>query len=175
NISNNFDAVISKISSTILIIFYIPFLFVFVGNLSVLEYSREFLVLFLLLVFACDSFAWFFGVLFGNGTRGLISVSKNKSLIGFIGGIVSTIAIAYTYSLFFPHVFLGYHIKVSITGLCTALAAICGDLAESALKRSAAVKDSGSIMPGRGGIMDSIDSILFAAPIYYMLIMFFFV
>jgi phosphatidate cytidylyltransferase len=70
---------------------------------------------------------------------------------------------------------MNYGLKACITGFCTAIAAVAGDLAESALKRSANVKDSGTIMPGRGGLLDSIDSILFAAPIYYILIIFFFV
>ena len=55
-------------------------------------------------------------------------------------------------------------------GFAVATAGITGDLIESVFKRSAGVKDSGSIIPGRGGILDSIDSILTAAPVYYILV-----
>jgi len=175
NKTGNFSNVITRVATTIFIIFYIPFLLTFISKLTILTYSREFLVLFFLLVFGCDSFAWLFGVLFGKTSRGVIAVSPNKSLAGFIGGILSSIAISYVFSLFFPAIFMHYSLKVCITGFCTAIAAVAGDLAESGLKRSANVKDSGTIMPGRGGLLDSIDSILFAAPVYYILILFFFV
>ncbi|OJF77689.1 MAG: hypothetical protein BKP49_01550 [Treponema sp. CETP13] len=175
NKSGNFEGVLEKIFSTIFIIFYIPFLLTFITKLTVLNYSREFLILFFLIVFSCDSFAWLFGVLFGKGTRGIITVSPKKSLVGFIGGIISSIAITFLFCKFYPTIFNSNYVAIFIIGFFTAISAILGDLAESAIKRSASVKDSGTIMPGRGGLLDSIDSILFAAPIYYILILFFFV
>ena len=59
--------------------------------------------------------------------------------------------------------------KILFLGFMTATAAIVGDIIESVFKRSTGTKDSGSIIPGRGGVLDSIDSILLAAPIYYIL------
>jgi phosphatidate cytidylyltransferase len=53
-------------------------------------------------------------------------------------------------------------------GLFTGIAAVLGDLAESALKRSAGVKDSGSLIPGRGGILDTIASLALSAPVFYV-------
>jgi phosphatidate cytidylyltransferase len=57
----------------------------------------------------------------------------------------------------------------AILGFCAGAAASLGDLGESAIKRSAGVKDSGSLILGRGGALDSIDSLLLAAPVYYIL------
>jgi phosphatidate cytidylyltransferase len=68
----------------------------------------------------------------------------------------------------FPAVFGGRWVKAVALGVLTAGAAILGDLAESVFKRSAGVKDSGKIIPGRGGMLDSIDSMLMAAPVYYI-------
>ena len=69
---------------------------------------------------------------------------------------------------FFPDVFEGHIIKAVCLGFFTASASILGDLAESVFKRSAGFKDSGRVMPGRGGMLDSIDSLLMAAPVYYI-------
>jgi phosphatidate cytidylyltransferase len=72
---------------------------------------------------------------------------------------------------FVPEVFIAKTIPSLwgglILGLVSAIAASLGDLAESVMKRSSDIKDSGSIVPGRGGVLDSIDSIAFAAPVYY--------
>jgi phosphatidate cytidylyltransferase len=56
-----------------------------------------------------------------------------------------------------------------LIGLIVGVSVIMGDLIESALKRSATSKDSGSLIPGRGGVLDSIDSVLYAAPVFYYL------
>ena len=69
-----------------------------------------------------------------------------------------------------PEVFFGSVLKSVLVGILIATAGIIGDLVESVIKRCVGVKDSGVIMPGRGGLLDSIDSILFASPIFYMLI-----
>ena len=57
-----------------------------------------------------------------------------------------------------------------LLGLAIAFSAIVGDLAESVIKRATGAKDSGRLIPGRGGLLDSIDSIIMAAPVYYVLI-----
>ncbi|MCI7397280.1 MAG: phosphatidate cytidylyltransferase, partial [Spirochaetia bacterium] len=62
----------------------------------------------------------------------------------------------------------------TVTGILIAFSSIVGDLAESVFKRSADVKDSGHIIPGRGGVLDSIDSIVMSAPVFYLLFSIFF-
>ena len=116
----------------------------------------------------CDSFAWFFGILFGKSTRGFVPASPNKSLVGFIGGIAGSIGCGVLLKVILPEVFTISYRNLIILGLITSVAAIVGDLIESVFKRSCDVKDSGNLIPGRGGVLDSIDSILIAAPIFYI-------
>ena len=65
-------------------------------------------------------------------------------------------------------------VKVLIFSFFIAFVAIIGDLVESVIKRSVEIKDSGNLIPGRGGVLDSVDSILFVAPVYYFGISFLF-
>jgi phosphatidate cytidylyltransferase len=134
--------------------------------------------LFFVIVFANDSLAWLAGNLFGKNNRGLIPASPNKSIAGFIGGLIGSVAVCIVAARFFQFVFPNSEINLIppaiIIGVCTGLVATLGDLAESAIKRSCDVKDSGKIMLGRGGILDSIDSIAVAAPVYFCLFLFLF-
>jgi len=141
------------------------------------------ILLFLLITVSSDSVAWFFGTLFGKNNRGIIAVSPNKSMIGFMGGIIgpmlitaAAVFIAYPDNInifpanaFLDTPLLNKLVIVLIFGLFTGTAAILGDLAESAIKRSCDCKDSGNFMLGRGGVLDSIDSIAAAAPVFYMI------
>jgi len=142
------------------------------------------ILLFLFISFGSDSTAWLFGNLFGANNRGIVAASPNKSIAGFIGGMIGSIIISGGAALLFPAVFLVCNGYTSIPGLVpmaillgffTGIAAALGDLAESAVKRSCGVKDSGNLMPGRGGILDSIDSIAVASPVFYLLFNLFFV
>lgn len=132
--------------------------------------STKLIISFLFMIFICDSFAWLFGVLLGKNNRGIIKVSPNKSVAGFIGGYFGSIMAALVSRFLWPEVFFGSVLKSVLVGILIATAGIIGDLVESVIKRCVGVKDSGVIMPGRGGLLDSIDSILFASPIFYMLI-----
>ena len=132
------------------------------------------LALYLIIVFMCDSGAWFFGVLFGKSTRGVIAASPNKSLVGFIGGILSSVASAIVVKEIYPDIFYLSYQNLVIISLITSVSAIIGDLVESVLKRSLDCKDSGTLIPGRGGVLDSIDSLLIAAPVFYIAVQFLF-
>jgi phosphatidate cytidylyltransferase len=134
---------------------------------------------FLLIVFANDSFAWAAGMLFGKGNRGIIPVSPNKSVAGFIGGFAASALIGLGAAILFPEAFQPRRFPALPSGLILGLAAgfagSLGDLGESAMKRSAGVKDSGFLIPGRGGVLDSIDSLSLAAPVFYLACRFLFV
>ena len=126
----------------------------------------EYWVLFaVLMAFVTDAGAYFVGVFFGKH-RGITKVSPNKSIAGFVGGLLTPALFGLLSAVLFPAVFTYSIVEGFFLGLLTAALAVVGDLIESSFKRSAEVKDSGTIIPGRGGILDSIDSIVMAAPVY---------
>jgi len=120
-----------------------------------------------------DAAAWLAGILFGDGNRGVVPVSPKKSVAGFIGGLAVSVGTGLFAVKFFPAAFtstlIPSYLAGALLGLGAGAAAILGDLAESALKRSAGVKDSGTLILGRGGALDSIDSMALAAPVYYII------
>ena len=117
----------------------------------------------LLLVFAVwsyDTGAYLVGKNFGR-TKFLTHISPSKTVEGVIGGVVATTLV--TALMLWG---LGVNpVHALALGPLTALAAQAGDLAESVLKRAANAKDSGTLIPGHGGILDRVDSFLFAAPV----------
>lgn len=123
------------------------------------------LVFFLfLVVWVGDSMAYYTGKNLGR-TKLLPRVSPKKTVEGLLGGVGgSIIAAAIIHFTFFPEFPL---VHALVCAAVLSLAGVVGDLAESAWKRSAAVKDSGTLIPGHGGILDRVDSILFTAPILY--------
>lgn len=171
--SGDFSKSLNRIVSSLFIILYPGYLVMYLSIITVWQNAGIILSLFFLMVFSCDSLAWFFGILFGKNNRGFIKASPKKSLSGFFGGYLGTILSGILFYYFFPAVFPGSIIKIIILAICSATAAIIGDIIESILKRSVDIKDSGHIIPGRGGVLDSIDSILLAAPIFYILCDFF--
>lgn len=163
-----------KTAGSTLVLLYGGFLLTFISRMTILEHATEYLIVFLLMVFICDSAAWLCGMLFGKNNRGYIKASPNKSIAGFIGGIAGSILSGLLGIYIWPEIFIGSILKIIILGIIVAIAAIAGDLAESVFKRSAGWKDSGRVIPGRGGILDSIDSILMAAPVFYIFTILFF-
>lgn len=166
--AKEFENSVQKLTNSILIIFYCGYFMTFLTRLTTLNNSKYIFILFLILVFMCDSCAWFFGMLFGKNNRGFVAASPNKSLIGFAGGILGSITFGAIWKFFLPEVFTCSYTNLIILSLVTSIASIVGDLIESVFKRSCNVKDSGVLIPGRGGILDSIDSILIAAPVFYI-------
>jgi phosphatidate cytidylyltransferase len=130
------------------------------------RYATASLLSFAIMAFGNDSIAWLVGVTLGRH-RGIVAVSPNKSAEGFAGGMCATIGLAFACRALFPEAFSAAWWQVLVLGLVDGLAVILGDLFESSLKRSAAIKDSGSSVPGRGGFLDSFDSLLFSAPVFY--------
>lgn len=125
------------------------------------------ILLFLLLNFGNDTFAYIFGMLLGKYSIRIVPVSPKKTLIGFIGGFAGTLLIGWIFFLLSPSLFAYGYLPTVPFFLLIGLCANTGDLVESAFKRAAAMKDSGRLMPGRGGLMDSLDSLLFSAPFFY--------
>lgn len=131
--------------------------------------ARNAILSFVLLTYGNDSMAWLFGKYLGR-QRNIVAVSPNKSIAGFVGGGAGSLIAAFISfgSLrALPEIAFAHEIFLSFAlGLGMAFFVIVGDLFESALKRSASVKDSGTMVPGRGGVLDSFDSLFFSAPFF---------
>ena len=137
------------------------------------------ILVFFLVALLNDAVAWATGLLFGKNNRGVLAVSPQKSIAGFIGGLSASVLAGITAVILLPDIFSSTVMPSvpagALLGLGAGVAATLGDLGESAIKRSAGVKDSGSLILGRGGALDSIDSVALAAPFYYMLYLILFI
>ncbi|MYC35349.1 MAG: phosphatidate cytidylyltransferase [Chloroflexi bacterium] len=132
------------------------------------DLGQAWLLFTLLVVFACDTGAFAVGRLVGRH-RMAPRISPNKTWEGAVGGLAASMGAALLVGLVFDLALPVW--QQALIGAVASVAAQVGDLFESALKRAANVKDSGSIMPGHGGILDRMDSILFALPaVFYMLL-----
>ncbi len=122
--------------------------------------ERGWILLLVLAVWAYDTGAYLIGKRFGRATF-LGHLSPSKTYAGLIGGIVATTVVV----ALMLWALGSSPLHAFAIGPLTALAAQAGDLAESLLKRAAGVKDSGSLIPGHGGMLDRVDSFLFSAPV----------
>lgn len=113
------------------------------------------------IVFSGDIGAYVVGLSFGK--RKLMPlVSPKKTIEGALGGLVASMTVGFVLSQYLTHI---PALHLALLALSTGIFAQFGDLFESQLKRVADIKDSGSIMPGHGGVLDRIDGVLFASPI----------
>jgi phosphatidate cytidylyltransferase len=155
-------------------IFYPGLFMAWIVRMTRWDHATVVILIFILIAIINDSVAWAFGMLFGKNNRGVIPASPNKSIAGFAGGMFASLLIGAVAAAFLPQAFTPTRFPLPpvlagiILGLVSGIAASLGDLAESALKRSVNTKDSGNLIPGRGGVLDSIDSIALAAPVYYV-------
>jgi phosphatidate cytidylyltransferase len=172
------DRFINRLAAGFAVLIYPGLLLEWIIKMGRWEQAEIIISVFLLTAISNDSAAWAAGMLFGRGNQGLIPASPNKSIAGFIGGTIASIAVGTGAARLLPGIFVPRFDSAAVLssplgagfllGLCSGVAAALGDLAESAIKRSCGSKDSGRIMLGRGGILDSIDSIALAAPVFYL-------
>jgi len=167
------DLYLNRTAAGFAVMIYPGLFMAWIIQMAVLRHANMVIFVFFLMTLVNDGAAWAAGFLFGNNNRGYVAASPNKSIAGFIGGMFASMVIGVLAALFFGDAFSS-DVMSSIPacillGFVTGAAAILGDLIESALKRSTGVKDSGSLILGRGGALDSIDSLLLAAPVYYIL------
>lgn len=118
-----------------------------------------------ILVWCADSGAYFVGRKFGK-TKMAPNVSPNKSMQGLYGGLTVGMGVALFISMYWLKYTGSVLLVFMLLSAMTIMASVLGDLFESMLKRRAGIKDSGTVLPGHGGVLDRIDSLLSATPIF---------
>jgi phosphatidate cytidylyltransferase len=175
-------ATAEAIAFTLLGVVYIPWLFLFMAKLLYLtprtadgHTTGQYLVLFVVAVTKfTDVGAFLSGSLFGR-TPFFPNISPKKTWEGILGGILLGVVTGAVVSRLFDGYLPVFHFNLPVAcilSLILAVAGVAGDLAESLLKRSVHTKDSGHALPGIGGGLDLIDSLLFTLPLFYFLLQF---
>ncbi|AXH98731.1 phosphatidate cytidylyltransferase [Sporosarcina sp. PTS2304] len=142
-------------------------LYVGIGFYYLIEtrlFGLEYIGYALLIIWSTDSGAYFVGRKLGK-RKLWPEISPNKTIEGFVGGIVCAVVLSLVYNMFYP-IANSYMMFIIITVVASIVGQM-GDLVESALKRYYNVKDSGTLLPGHGGIMDRFDSLLFVLPLLH--------
>ena len=146
--------------------FYITsgFVFLILIAFNFGEYNSQLILGIFLLIWTNDSFAYIIGKNFGK-QKLFLSISPKKTVEGFLGGVFFAAIGSYFIASLVP--LLNFTNWLIISVLISVFGTL-GDLVESKYKRQASVKDSGKIMPGHGGMLDRLDSAIFAAPFIYL-------
>ncbi|MCM3386785.1 phosphatidate cytidylyltransferase [Ureibacillus chungkukjangi] len=126
----------------------------------------EYLIFALLIVWTTDSGAYFIGRKLGK-KKLWPEISPNKTVEGFVGGIITAVVFASIMQMIFP--ISSSWIALIVIAIIASIFGQMGDLVESAIKRHYGVKDSGNLLPGHGGILDRFDSLLFVLPLLHFL------
>lgn len=167
--SDDFSHVVSSAAIKVFGVLYVALLGGYIIALRMIEdpipqLSAKLLTLFFLIVFAGDTFAYYTGRKFGKNKLAP-KVSPGKTVEGAIGGLIGNIlVVVIAHFSFFPELRLVHGIPLA---LVMGALGITGDLCESMIKRGAKAKDAGKLIPGHGGLLDRLDSMLFNAPVLY--------
>jgi phosphatidate cytidylyltransferase len=165
--------VLQNLGVTALNLAWIPLLAAYLLAMLELPEGRAIVGWVIGLTFVFDTAAFLIGSVWGGSffTRPLApSVSPKKSIEGLIGGTLVVVVVAVALiPAGFIEILDGKRVEALLLGLVVAIAATLGDLAESLVKRDLGVKDMGNVLPGHGGVLDRIDSLLFVAPAAYLL------
>ena len=140
----------------------------FVDRTAVLGWlgpDRAWILVLILVVWAYDTAAYFAGRRFGERPF-MHQISPSKTVEGVVGGLIAAVVVGAVLFVTFGRPFLAG----AVLGLFVGAAAQAGDLAESMLKRAAGAKESGRLIPGHGGLLDRLDSFLFAAPVAFFFV-----
>jgi phosphatidate cytidylyltransferase len=159
----------NRIGIVFLGIIYIPFLLSHVSLINKLPQGIFWVLLLLATVWVGDTFALLIGSWWGRHKLSP-QISPHKTVEGFFACFVGAVLTVFSFkALFLPTLRAA---DALLVGLGIALFGQLGDLSESMIKRGAKVKDSGNLIPGHGGVLDRLDSFLFAAPFLYYFLMF---
>lgn len=154
---------------------YAPVLLSFLYRIRMEDNGMLLLWLVFLATWGSDTCAYCVGCLFGKH-KAFPVLSPKKSVEGCIGGVVGNAIIAVIYAVCLNYFVDGVTVSVpvfAIIGILTSVLSQVGDLAASALKRNYEIKDYGRLIPGHGGILDRFDSVMFTAPLVYLMVQLF--
>lgn len=160
---------IYALAVTVFGVVYIVFSFSHVILMKGLKNGFSYIIILNIAVMLNDIFAYFGGVFFGKH-KANIAVSPNKSWEGYFSGLLFTVIGMIVMSQFFSvvlHQDVFSFIEAVFLGIVLSILGHSGDLIESAIKRDGDIKDSGSIIPGHGGMWDVFDALIFVFPIFY--------
>jgi phosphatidate cytidylyltransferase len=170
----DFSKMLTGVGATLLGVFYVVFLGGFLLAIRVgfdVTLSTKLLEFFFLIIMGADTGAYFSGKFLGKHKLAP-KISPGKTVEGLIGGIVASLLFALlAHFWFFPELSLKF--ALPLAGVMT-IVSVLGDLTESAMKRGSDIKDAANILPGHGGLLDRLDSLLFNAPILYYFARFYF-
>ena len=147
-----------------------PILMAFVYRARTLPYGIFMYALIFVCSSICDTCALAAGMMFGKHKMApVLSPKKTKegAVGGLLGSAVCSVILAYLVRIVDPDA--DFRLRFLVIGICGAMISMIGDLAASAIKRNHDIKDYGSLIPGHGGIMDRFDSIIFTAPLIFIL------
>jgi len=154
------------LTASVFTLIYVPVLGIFVPlMLSMPDGARRTLIFVAIPVFS-DVGGYFAGILFGRHLMAPV-ISPKKTWEGFAGSVVACLAVG---AVMLPWLLHGQVWQGLLLGAAGAVAAIVGDLVESMIKRDLEIKDMGTVFPGHGGAMDRLDSLVFVAPVAWLLL-----
>lgn len=160
------DGYLRDVSAGVFVLGYLPFPALFVVAMLAAPDGARRVLIFVVLTVCVDIGGYFAGSTLGRHPMAQI-ISPSKTWEGLSGSVVACLAAG---AIGVPWLLHGHVWQGLLTGAATGVAAVLGDLAESAIKRDLKIKDMGSILPGHGGIMDRLDSLLIAAPVAWLLL-----
>ena len=163
----DYSKVLAEVSIAIFGSIYLGYLLSFILKIKDLPNGNYFLVSLLIITWVNDSGAYLIGTKLGKN-KIFPKISPKKTIEGSIGGIIFSIAGTFALKSWLNLTFN----QLLFLSLIISIIAQLGDLFESVLKRGSGIKDSGILIPGHGGILDSLDSLIFTAPVFYYCIIY---
>lgn len=171
-IFTNMKTTFKDVAYTLLGIMYIPFFLMFLEQIRCMEHGKILIGYTLVVSWSTDIAAYLIGRKFGK--HKLSKISPKKSVEGSVAGIIGAVVMAILYTLLVKKLWnVEYsYVLISIISFILSIVSQIGDFVASSIKRFVDVKDYGTILPGHGGMLDRIDSLLFLAPFTYLIFMF---
>lgn len=168
-IQNRYEGQLTVIALGVMGFIYFGWMFGHLGFLADSSYANHYVLFIVFAVQLADISAYDFGKLFGHRKlRG--NISPNKTLEGAIGALVVSLCLPWLFRSTLTE--LG-PLQLILTGLIVGIGSQLGDLTISLIKRDMGIKDMGALIPGHGGILDRIDSLIIAAPLFFHMIRYF--